>query len=325
MSLYKTKEEFKMQKLTYTRFDRDMELALFRLQQFHQIKATDGLEVACNVVEPEDAEATFLHDIPIEHLPIYESLNVLEKYAYEERWSADTGIHIGNMQMFIQSVAHPDLVKGWLDEAAFDQSVHMEDGGNTHFNAFGNHYKGILEDITSRSQARYNLDHGVHLTLSQIAYLAELNERTVMNAVQYKGSSCLKTDGKDKNGRLLVDSTTALEWLSSKETFRATQGIKEVAPQVEIENDRDATEWIFVPESRDGTQFLPNLRTRNGYMIGRKGSERHETDFFQALKALVQMDIPSWRRKNVAGNAGIVSGVHWVRVSATEVEKMLTS
>jgi len=311
-----------MQKLAYTRFDRDMELALFRLQQFHQIKATDGLEVACQVVQPGDPEATFPHDIPVEHLPIYESLNVLEHYAYEEKWDDKLGTHLGNLQMFIQSVAHPDLVEAWQLEAKNDQSVYLEDEdeGETHYQAFGNHYKGILEDITQRAKARHDLDEGVHLTLDQIAYLSELNERTVMNAVQYKGANCLETDGKDENGRLLVDPVTALEWLSTKEKFKPTHrtdGKAQVKTQQPETIDGD---WVFVPEARDGSRFLPGLRTKNGYTIGKKGSERLVEEYFDALNQLVHMEVPCWRRKNAVGNSGLVSGVHWVKVPSQEIQ-----
>ena len=72
-----------------------------------------------------------------------------------------------------------------------------------------------------------------------------------------------------------------------------------------------AEEFIQVPYyvERDGTKthFLPSLRQGKGYRIGEKGHERVISDYWEALAAVCAMPTPRFRRKNSAGNPGIVA------------------
>lgn len=69
-------------------------------------------------------------------------------------------------------------------------------------------------------------------------------------------------------------------------------------------------DFVKVPYyvERDGTKthFLPSVRQRNGYQIGEKGKEQVIPDYWDALELLRSMSTPRFRRKNSAGNAGIV-------------------
>ena len=69
----------------------------------------------------------------------------------------------------------------------------------------------------------------------------------------------------------------------------------------------------FVPQARDGTRFMPDLRNAKGlYTVGDKGDEKKFSDYHLALAFLAKMGVAKWRRPNAQGNWGIVSAVGWV-------------
>jgi hypothetical protein len=80
------------------------------------------------------------------------------------------------------------------------------------------------------------------------------------------------------------------------------------------------TQAVFVPVARDGSTFHPGLKRGGGYTIGEKGTETQVVDFDEALVELQRMPIPYWRRQNASGNWGIVSGVRWARLDASDLE-----
>ena len=70
---------------------------------------------------------------------------------------------------------------------------------------------------------------------------------------------------------------------------------------------------ILVPFARDGSFFQPSLsKPRTGqYTVGDKGFEQSFDSFERALDYLRAMPVAKWRRKNEAGNWGIVAAVFW--------------
>jgi hypothetical protein len=60
---------------------------------------------------------------------------------------------------------------------------------------------------------------------------------------------------------------------------------------------------------KDETTFDPvRCHRAGGYMVGPKGHERKFASYARAVEALGKMDEPRWRRRNTAGNWGIVIG-----------------
>lgn len=82
----------------------------------------------------------------------------------------------------------------------------------------------------------------------------------------------------------------------------------------------DEEAFIEIPVAADGTAFLPSCGTSRSFTIGRKFTERHFRDYFDALAALRQMQRPHWRRTNRHGHRGIVVGVEWRRFARAVVE-----
>lgn len=90
-------------------------------------------------------------------------------------------------------------------------------------------------------------------------------------------------------------------------------------------------EFVKIPYyvERDGTKthFLPSHKQAKGYRIGEKGSEQVIPDYWEALALLRSMSTPRFRRKNSAGNAGIVACQPGdvEEVSVTAINDMLDS
>jgi hypothetical protein len=70
---------------------------------------------------------------------------------------------------------------------------------------------------------------------------------------------------------------------------------------------------VDVPVAKDGSAFLPDVRNGRGYTIGPKGAEIKVKDYLQALRFLRDMPKACWRRRNSAGNWGIVFAQKWER------------
>lgn len=67
-----------------------------------------------------------------------------------------------------------------------------------------------------------------------------------------------------------------------------------------------------IPVSADGSCFDPlTCRRAGGYWVGPKGAEVKLIRYLDALAALTLMAKPRWRRPNVNGNWGLVTGVGW--------------
>ena len=66
-------------------------------------------------------------------------------------------------------------------------------------------------------------------------------------------------------------------------------------------------------------------RGRISITIGAKGEEVQHRDFYEeALTALAKMDVARWRRRNSAGNWGIVRARGaWVAVSKAEIDRQI--
>lgn len=69
---------------------------------------------------------------------------------------------------------------------------------------------------------------------------------------------------------------------------------------------------LRIPYADDGTLFGPELRRRNGFTIGAKGSEITVDDYATALGILNEAgDEARWRRPNESGNWGIKRVARW--------------
>lgn len=88
--------------------------------------------------------------------------------------------------------------------------------------AHGTHDYGVaFGQAVERAMARYQLDYERHLTLQQIALLADVSERSVRNAIHAAGESMLVAT-RDEAGELVVEKVEALRWLRGRRNFNET-------------------------------------------------------------------------------------------------------
>lgn len=86
-----------------------------------------------------------------------------------------------------------------------------------------------------------------------------------------------------------------------------------------------------MPQSAEGQAFTPEHVVRSArsgprisITIGEKGKEAQCHDYYEALIELAKMDVPRWRRRNSAGNWGIVRARGaWVAVSKEEIDQQI--
>lgn len=137
------------------------------------------------------------------YLPIYYT------YAYEGRvipgyenevqnWDTNIELLSDFMHIFASDWSYFDLC---LDVVGIDNQTDV----------------GYLRDMIDRVRARNALDNGDSLDISDLAILAEMNERSVKNALTTDGHSRLVAD---KNGK--VENTEARRWLKDRRGFIPT-------------------------------------------------------------------------------------------------------
>ncbi|KAA2211229.1 hypothetical protein F0Q34_21215 [Pseudoroseomonas oryzae] len=190
---------------------------------------------------------------------------------------------------------------------------------------FGKDYLAIWEGVAARAA----IDFGGSLTLEGIRLLSGVSLNAVRNAVS------LGELNLDKAGR--VSSTQAEAWLKRRREFcpsrwKNLQDNQAPFDRILVTGAGDRSN-VLVPQDAEGTPFMPQhvVRPAKGrpgisITVGAKGSEEQHSDFFDALKALADMEVARWRRRNSAGNWGIVRARGpWVLVSKAEIERQLAA
>ena len=161
---------------------------------------------------------------------------VLDKKA-EERFSNCFFVH--NMSMIYQFAK----AGSWENEFIFESSAYLEDRVNevlTPFSAYLEIFTSAemnfqnesgLDDIIDKrilatilnvldlAFARFSLLIGDDVTLEQLAALANVNLKTVRNALSLKGVNQLVQIGVDNKGNTTVECAEALRWLESKKGY----------------------------------------------------------------------------------------------------------
>ncbi|OAN95447.1 hypothetical protein A8B74_15550 [Sulfitobacter geojensis] len=83
--------------------------------------------------------------------------------------------------------------------------------------------------------------------------------------------------------------------------------------------DEAFSEPVFVPVAQDRSLFHPGLQKGGEYTVGGAGYEKTFTQFEDALAALQEMMVPTWRRPTETGRWMQVKGVNWVRMDRGEL------
>lgn len=184
-------------------------------------------------------------------------------------------------------------------------------------------------DIWDGVAARAAIDFGGTVSLRGLQLLSEVSLGAVRNAIS---SGELQPDEAGN-----VPAEQAKAWLLRRREFCPSRWINLADDQHPFDESKvtepDENGMILVPQDGDGTPFTPEhvVRTAKStpglsITIGAKGFEEQHRDFYEALMALVRVDVARWRRRNSAGNWGIVRARGpWVAVSKAEIDRQLAA
>ncbi|MGG5812479.1 hypothetical protein [Falsiroseomonas sp. CW058] len=207
-------------------------------------------------------------------------------------------------------------------KALLDQARTMLEHGAM---LFGDTYPQIWQGVAARAA----IDFGGTVTLEGLQLLSGISLGAVRNAVSL-GELRLDDTGN-------VAAQEAKAWLLRRRDFCPSRWENPNDGQEPFDIDKvaepDGNGMILVPQDVDGTPFMPDhvVRTAKSgpglsITVGAKGSEEQHRDFYEALTALAKMDVPRWRRRNGAGNWGIVRARGaWVAVSKAEIDRQLAA
>lgn len=169
-----------------------------------------------------------------------------------------------------------------------------------------------LEDIVVMARTRWQLDQGKHVAPDGLARLGGVSDSRMRGLARNATDAVIPMDDLR-----LVSAQAALDWLANQPKYRTSiwRTERPSAHEPDAHFEAVISDPIFVPESKDGSRFLPELAAGNGFRIGQKGHEQVVKDFDEALTILSHMERPTWRRPSpTSGIPSIVSGVRWVRV-----------
>jgi hypothetical protein len=184
-----------------------------------------------------------------------------------------------------------------------------------------------MEQTIIAALARQKLDYPERseaLTPGELAALARVSRKSVMNLVAPGKSGVLQ---KDANDRITVES--ARRWLLTRPDFRASiwqqqhEGKSSSAPRLEVSS---IVEPLFVPVTRDGSWFSPTDRHQrdNYYYVGNSDDEQKFDNYWAALDYLARAGSPRWRYADTAGRWRVKTAIGWERKSRQDVQDLLS-
>jgi hypothetical protein len=184
-------------------------------------------------------------------------------------------------------------------------------------------YDYILEGCLARAA----LDFGGTLTIGGLQVLSGLSLSAMRTAIS---TGELHPDALEQ-----IAVQEARAWLARRREFcpsrwRNPLDVQWAFDPNTVTEARDGL--IHVPQDSEGVPFLPDhvvRRQKSGtgisISIGAKGQEEQIHDYYEALLALAKMDVPRWRRRNTAGNWGIVRARGaWIPVSKVDIDRQLS-
>lgn len=166
-------------------------------------------------------------------------LETVYRYAFygelENRWINDDyeDGNLGRLQSIMEIVHGSHLIE--------HNSGDIADTHNQHDLRLG----GLYEMIKLAS-ARYHLDSEQRVSFSDIALLADIDPRSVRNALHGTGDSRLVAS-RDDLGELVVDKLEALRWLRGRPNFKETVRIGS---------------WAATPNQLAPSEIIPFLKAR---------------------------------------------------------------
>jgi hypothetical protein len=183
-----------------------------------------------------------------------------------------------------------------------------------------------MNRIITAAQARRKLDEHESVTPEELAALARVSRKSIMNlAAPGKGGVVLHKGSDDQ-----ITSESAMRWLLSRPDFRRSIWQQQKNIHIALSLPKQATpstvEPLFVPVAADGSWFSPAERRQpdGHYQVGNGDDEKQFDDYWTALDFLARAASPRWRYADTTGRWRIKMATGWERKAREEVEALLS-
>lgn len=190
---------------------------------------------------------------------------------------------------------------------------------------FGPGHSDIWEGVAARAA----IDFGGLVSMQGLQLLSGVSLGAVRNAVS------IGELHPDEAGNIPAEQAKA--WLLRRREFCGSRWLNLNDDQCPFDESKvtepNENGMLLVPQDADGIPFTPEYVVRSAksapglsITVGAKGSEEQYRDFYEALQALLKMDVARWRRRNSAGNWGIVRARGpWTAVSKADIDRHLAA
>jgi hypothetical protein len=166
--------------------------------------------------------------------------------------------------------------------------------------------------IVKKSLARWKLDTGKALDKAELSLLSGLADQSIRNRLSGKS--------REINGTIeRVEAAEALKWLTLQRKFVSSLWRYQDDTEAVRSTDKAVAEPLFLPVAQDNSLFHPGLQKDDVYTVGGVGHEQTFKRFDDALAALQEMTVPTWRRPSEDGRWMQVKGMNWRRVDRAEL------
>lgn len=172
--------------------------------------------------------------------------------------------------------------------------------------------------------ARWKLDHHESVTPDELAALARVSRKSIMNLAAPGKGGVLQKGSDDQ-----ITSESAMRCLLSRPDFRPSiwQQQKDINPSDFLPKQAapSVVEPLFVPVAGDGSWFSPAERRQpdGHYQVGNGDDEKQFDDYWTALDFLARAASPRWRYADTTGRWRIKMATGWERKAREKVEKLL--
>lgn len=239
---------YDMANYTLKEVNRDLVATLYCLAYTLDLQIRPGAGAAMLKLK----EGIVMHEWPtydefdLTGFSVADGLETVHRYAFfgelENRWISDDDEdgNLGSLRSLIEIVNSTNLVARNSDDVA---NVHNQN----------NIRVGGLCEMVKLASARHHLDSARQISISDIALLAGIDERSVRNALYATGNSMLVAI-RDDHGELIVDKLEALRWLYSRPNFKKTVRIGS---------------WAKTPDQLASAEIVPFLKARIHEYFGR--------------------------------------------------------
>jgi hypothetical protein len=239
-------------KYTLQEVSRDLVAMLYRLAYTLDLQVRPGAGAAMLKLK----EGLHMHEWPpydefdLAGFDVASGLETVYRYAVygelENRWISDDyeDGNLGRLTSLLEIVRGCHLIEHNGDDIA---NAHKQDAVRV----------GGLSEMVKLATARYHLDSALQISLSDIALLAGIDERSVRNSLYATGNSMLVAFRNDL-GELVADKLEALRWLRSRPNFKETVRIGS---------------WAKTPDRLSPEEIAPFLKARIHECFGIAGEQ----------------------------------------------------